>query len=797
MNKTHNYQSSDKTKRPLKRNKGHRGSEITATGNAPPNVAIVNQSAKALTATRRITTGVGNTSNDALNHDAIRTAASVLRNDTHSIVGTEYKACQVDTIARGGFLNNPHDFVVKDSTLVDQSTNITNHGASDKASTAKELLSKHMIPGAAHDSSARDPPPQCHPGTRIKINDRIIAWFYDKIKQELILWISGPAGVGKSAIVQTFATKLASTGCLGASVFFSRPNGRDNSHAVFITIAYQLAVHIESYCAVVSELLAFDPEILNKSMEEQFKAFIVKPFVENKIGAGGKSWGILLDGLDELNKRDRQREIIKLITTFAHDHPNVPLVWVISSRPEPHITNTFKQRRLSYKFKEEYVPIDSPEACQDVERFLRSSFKVIQQDEFPHIVAKGWPKETKIMKLANAASGLFAFADVAIRFIRDPDFADPTSRLDEVIAGVDGCRAASTDDQPFAHLDALYTHILTRIPSKLWPITQRVLGTVAASMLYSEIDCVKGLSVVLGLPLSKVYAAINDLYSLLDIPLLVKVYKKQFHFHHASFVDFLRDPARSKKFHISKENAVIDFDESCLRLWLDFKGPGPRYRDRWSEYVSQFHSESNQPADVLSTFNSELLTKIFSCVLKSLRDRWSIVQQEGQKYHWDKLLELLCQIDAGTAHSSYYFHQHWFIDLWFNIWKAHRKELTSRGIAREIQLQDLRLDSLETEEGQIVVSIIISGLTLPRTLGTRFPRNECTLYFKYFQNCYPELPVLICGLPGSRYGMVIFKVIEDDCKNIPPGKIGKRIREFINDYGSATMYHVLPCSDDA
>ncbi|XP_006457304.1 hypothetical protein AGABI2DRAFT_212634 [Agaricus bisporus var. bisporus H97] len=436
-----------------------------------------------------------------------------------------------------------------------------------------------MIPGAAHDSSARDPPPQCHPDTRIKINERIVAWFYDETKRELILWIYGPAGVGKSAIVQTFAEKLASAECLGASVFFSRPNGRNNSHAVFITIAYQLAVHIEPYCTFISELLAFDPELVNKSMEEQFKAFIVKPFVEKKIGAGGKTWGILLDGLDELDKRDRQGKIIQLITAFAHDYPEVPLAWVISSRPEPHITNTFEQERLMYSFKEECVPINSPEACQDVERYLRSSFKDIQQVKFPQIVAEGWPEEIKIVKLANAASGLFAFADVAIRFIGDPDYANPTSRLDEVISTVDGCRAGSTDEQPFAQLDALYAHILTRIPFKMWPTTQRVLGAVAAAKkLFPALDCVMGLSVVLGLPLSKIYTAINDLYSLLFVPPLAEVYSSHFRFHHASFVDFLRDPARSKKFHTSKENALIDFKESCVIVWLDFKrnsAPGP------------------------------------------------------------------------------------------------------------------------------------------------------------------------------------------------------------------------------
>ncbi|KAF7782954.1 hypothetical protein Agabi119p4_2330 [Agaricus bisporus var. burnettii] len=748
------------------------------------------------TEAHRGATEVGNTRNDALNHDAISTAASVRRKVTHSFGGNEYEGQQVYTNsnATGGFFSNAHNMTLNNSSMADYSTRIIIQGADDKASKAKKLLLEYIIPGASHDSSARVPPPQCHPGTRITINERIVSWFYDEIKQELILWISGPAGVGKSAIVQTFAAKLASAGCLGASVFFSRPNGRDNSHAVFITIAYQLAVHIESYCAFVSELLAFDPEIVNKSMEEQFKAFIVKPFVEKKIGAGGKTWGILLDGLDELDERDRQTEIVRLVTTFVRDHPNVHLVWVISSRPEPHITNTFKQQRQICDCKEEYVPIDSPQSCQDVEHYLRSSFKVIQQVKFPHIVPEGWPEETKIVKLANAASGLFAFADVAIRFIGDPDYADPTSRLDEVISMIDGCRSASTDDQPFAQLDALYTHILTRIPSRMWPTTQRVLGVIASSMLDSEIDCVKGLSVVLGLPLSKVYAAINDLYALLDTPPLVEVYQRQFRFHHASFVDFLRDPARSKKFHTSKENAVIDFNESCIRLWLDFKrksvpGPSSEYWNRWSKYASQFHSESHP-----TKFNLLLFNLSHDCVFKSVEDRWSIVQREGLKYHWDKLLEILCQIDADSAHDG--FNQKLFVNLWFDIWKAHREELTSRGDAREIQLQDLRLESLETFQGKIVTRIIIHGKCSYGNLGSE-PTGDRTLYLKYLQKCYPELPVLICGLPGSRYGMFKFKITEDDRTNMPPGAIADSIRKSIIRNVPATIYHCFPCSDDA
>jgi hypothetical protein len=397
-------------------------------------------------------------------------------------------------------------------------------------------------------------------------------WFYDKEKRELILWIYGPAGVGKSAIVQTIAEALAAAECLGASVFFSRPNDRNNSHSVFITIAYQLAVHIPAYCAFISERLLSDPQLVKKGMKEQFKTFIVEPFVEKKIGADGKTWGILLDGLDELDEKHCQRDIIRLVTSFALQQPSVPLVWVIASRPEPHIVNTFKEKQIASSYREEFIPVDSPEACQDVERYLRSSFVTICQ-EFPHIVPQDWPEEIKLTKLAHAASGLFAFADVAVRFIGDARHADPITRLNDVLAVIERSRVDSGDNQPFAHLDALYMRILASIPRKTWPLTQQVL--VAIYMLRdAELRSTKGLSVILGVELSKVYTAINDLYSILNIS-LDDVYSGM-HFHHASLTDFLWAPSRSKKFCTPFGDMWRDVKERGDRIWLDFQKQSPR-----------------------------------------------------------------------------------------------------------------------------------------------------------------------------------------------------------------------------
>jgi hypothetical protein len=111
---------------------------------------------------------------------------------------------------------------------------------------------------------------------------------------------------------------------LGASVFISRPNKRNNPNGIFITIAYQLATRIEAYRNYIVERISLDPELLRGDMEVQFATFIVEPFAERKIGAGGKRWGILLDGLDELRGDDAQCNTIQLINTFVRDHGDVP-----------------------------------------------------------------------------------------------------------------------------------------------------------------------------------------------------------------------------------------------------------------------------------------------------------------------------------------------------------------------------------------------------------------------------------------------------------------------------------------
>jgi hypothetical protein len=225
----------------------------------------------------------------------------------------------------------------------------------------------------------------------------------------------------------------------------------------------------------------------------------------------------------------------------------------------------------------EYVPANSKESRQDVRRFLRASLERIQR-EFPRTVPKKWPSEEQFSQLADAVSGLFVLADTAVWFIGDPRYANPTMCLGQVLSALNGLPATISDNQPFTHLDALYTSILSSIPPDVWPTTKQVLGT----LLYAQgegwkhaLKLLEAMSVILNLDLGTIYASVNGCYSLLDTSDPEDAYWKPAAFYHASFGDYLLDPAQSKHFCISLQDVEDDLLQSSLSVWQDFRTACP------------------------------------------------------------------------------------------------------------------------------------------------------------------------------------------------------------------------------
>ncbi|KAF5349497.1 hypothetical protein D9756_008843 [Leucocoprinus leucothites] len=456
----------------------------------------------------------------------------------------------------GAFFQSAQHFRVESSVFVGHQTNIYH---SDIAFLEK--LALYIISGASFNSSARDPPPRCHPQTRTTILQRIHEFLPTAIAPKRILWLCGYAGVGKSAIVQTVAESFSmptqALGYrLGAAVFFSAPNNRNDPKRLFPTVAYQLATQYPAYREFIISQLLLIPCCVKKRLIDRDAGSLV----------------IMLDGLDECNGDREQVEIIMLVSRFIIQHPDVPILWVIASRPEPHIHNAFSRFPT---FLEETVPIDSDEACKDVELYLHRSFDKIRED-YPECfsVQVQWPSEKQFLTLSTVASGHFALATTAVRFVEDPEYGNPVSRLEEVLAVVDDHSTAGMKGtaNPLAALDALYTRILSSISKDILPTTLRIL---AYNNLHSfSSRNLRAPANFWRLRQSDVYSALRKLLSVLSVPTPDLVDDHNVMVYHRSFSDYLLDPERSGSFYLYSRERYVEWLQAGVRILYQAVSPG-------------------------------------------------------------------------------------------------------------------------------------------------------------------------------------------------------------------------------
>lgn len=432
----------------------------------------------------------------------------------------------------GGFFSNAHHVNMYNPIMQDFSN--------QAADTFMENFARYIIPGAAYDSSARFPPPRCHAGTRLETVRRARSFFNASKRKKRLLWIVGPAGVGKSAIMQTVAETSPN---LGASLFFT-VNLRDDPSKFATTLAYQISVHHLTYRENLRAQVTRDSTLLEKSITAQFEAFFIHPFTVSLVHGDSEPLLILIDGLDECAGTEAQCQILELILGFITCYPSSPLLWIIASRPEPHITSFFDQSVETNLYHKLELSYNSKESQQDVERFLRDRLSKIRDRYLlglSHLPQ--WPPESQFLPLVGAADGLFAYAEAVSRFIEDPNIADPSSQLEIVLDVINYTSTAPAGNQsaPMAQLYALYDRIISPIPAHVLPVTKQIL---VANGVVGSFDIWPAFGAAcqwIGLTPSKAYSAVHHLYSVLDIPSPRIAFKKTSRVtaRHKSFVDFL------------------------------------------------------------------------------------------------------------------------------------------------------------------------------------------------------------------------------------------------------------------
>jgi len=269
---------------------------------------------------------------------------------------------------------------------------------------------------------------------------------------------------------------------------------------------------------------------------------------------------IILDGIDECFDPKVQRNILEVLASTQRQH-QLPLIFLIASRPEQHI---------SFAFNTGFLPSVSTRIAldgsylpdKDIELFLTDKFQEIKLTHpLRRYIPLLWPLPDVLKQLITKSSGQFIYASTVIRYVTSIQHK-PTDRLDIVL----GIRPPQRE-LPFSELDALYTHILGDVED-----IERVMEILSAIFFCSTFPSqLRELTSpiienFLSLQPGDVQLYLGNLNSLVNYEpnLGIRVL-------HATFRDFFVDPTRSKTFWINPRARHAAFACRCLQL-LQVKG---------------------------------------------------------------------------------------------------------------------------------------------------------------------------------------------------------------------------------
>ena len=440
--------------------------------------------------------------------------------------------------------------------------------------------------GAIHDSAERYPSPKCHPETRKAVQKIILDWIDSESPASSFFWLYGPAGAGKTAILQVIAEFLCSPSGsgqnFGGSFFFSRgKKGRDQGHFLFSTIAYQLALNVPRLRQHVNRIMEANPTLHTKSMDVQLQTLIVDVF-QCLSHLPRRSYLVIIDGLDECYDKAIQQSILQLLRETIIVH-TLPLRFIIGSRPESHIRDSFDQESL-YTMTHRVVLDETFNPGRDIQVYLQDGFaKMCTNNPILSRVEQPWPREGIIDLLVQRSSGQFIYPATVLKFV-GADFCSPTKQLALVL---------KPDSTAFSDLDQLYTQILSVYPSSVNIV--QVLGIIIA---FDKKDLPEVIEDILGMEGGELKLVLHGLSSLMKdeigkslssglpiasahrYPLSLKngIISESYvipHFAHASFSDYLFDSNRSGPFYVNRqeynENQVTIRSFACIirfiRAW--------------------------------------------------------------------------------------------------------------------------------------------------------------------------------------------------------------------------------------
>ncbi|KAM6493679.1 hypothetical protein JOM56_010040 [Amanita muscaria] len=374
----------------------------------------------------------------------------------------------------------------------------------------------------------------CFEGTRVELLREMADWFTSSGESRMYV-LSGLAGIGKSTVAYTIASRAADLDLLGASFFFSRDEAdRNNANLLFTTIAYQLCVYNETFATAIGDVLLTERGSLATTLapQEQLQVLILDP-LRNIVQSRARPVLVVVDALDECDEEDGLGVVVGL-SRLVLELPSFKVI--LTTRPQPHLGRFLGSQGGHKIFR--LHDIEDMVVDGDIRLYLSHSLSLeAVQERYPH---RQWSASgEEIASLVGSAGRLFIIASTAVRYILDKSASNPAAQMQKLL------RAFAQYLTPFEDLDQLYTIILRNVvpdncdDDDIVSRYQLVVGALISVQRPLPVSTLAHLTI--DMDVEDIHAVLEKLQSVIvlgdnDVPRI----------YHKSFTDYLTDQARCK-----------------------------------------------------------------------------------------------------------------------------------------------------------------------------------------------------------------------------------------------------------
>ncbi|KIL59026.1 hypothetical protein M378DRAFT_85641, partial [Amanita muscaria Koide BX008] len=203
--------------------------------------------------------------------------------------------------------------------------------------------------------------------------------------------LSGLAGIGKSTVAYTIASRAAHLNLLGASFFFSRDEAdRNNAKKFFTTIAYQLCVYNGTFAEAIGDALKTErgSAAATKDPQDQLRALILNP-LRSIVQSRARPILVIVDALDECDEDD-ERDVVRGLSQLVRELPSFKVILTTLTRYQSVVGAIISvQRPLPVSTLAQLINIDVVEIREVLDNL--QSVILLGSDNAPRIYHKSFP----------------------------------------------------------------------------------------------------------------------------------------------------------------------------------------------------------------------------------------------------------------------------------------------------------------------------------------------------------------------------------------------------------------------